>query len=387
MFKHFGPVPVVTEVLDPEDVTLSRNTMTEMFVAIEQDLLDAIAILPVSVSSSEVGRATKGAAHAVLGKVYLYWADLANDDAAIFNKAAEQLQEVVDLGAYDLVDDYKSLFDYGVKNPIESVFEIQKSNLYPSDWGWFEGIEGNGMVQLCGVRGLCSNHPEYIEGWGFMLPTQSLYDTYLSDDTYRRDASIITIQQLEDDIAAAGASCDVVVDITASNPIDYTGFWQEKIPNYKAYEGNNVNQGDPNLTKDDNIYSIRYADVLLMLAEALHRGSGADNLAMQYMDMVRERAVGPGNNFGTFRSTQDLMTEEGMTLLDAIRYERRVELALEGDRWFDLVRSGRANAQLFEGDPLRSGNFEEKHLWLPIALEETNIAPNLTEYPDPSLFQ
>ncbi len=386
LFKHFGPVPVVTDVLSPEDVNLERNTMTELFTAVESDLLDAIALLPISVSSNDTGRATKGAAQALLGKVYLYWADLANDDQARFALAAEQFGEVIDSGAFGLVEDFQELYDFGVKNPIESVFEIQKSNLFPSDWVWFEGIEGNGIIQLCGVRGLCPNHPDYIDGWGFMLPTQDLYDSYLSDDTYRRDVSIITVDELEQEVEANGGGCDVVVDLTQNNPEDYTGFWQEKFGNFKLYEGNNVNGGSPNLTKDDNIYSIRYADVLLMRAEALHRGSGQDNEAMQLIDQVRERAAGPDAT--SFRTSAEVMSDEGWSLLDLIWYERRAEFALEGDRWFDLVRSGRANGSLFAGDPIRGNNFNpDIHLWLPITLEETSVAPNLTQFPDASLFQ
>ena len=80
------------------------------------------------------------------------------------------------------------------------------------------------------------------------------------------------------------------------------------------------------------------------------------------------------------------MTDEGWSLLDLIWYERRAELACEGDRWFDLVR-GRANADLFEGDGDKAANFSEQHLWLPIALEETQIASGLTTYPDASLFE
>ena len=194
--------------------------------------------------------------------------------------------------------------------------------------------------------------------------------------------------QLANDIQEAGGSCDVVVDLTQSNPQDFTGYWQEKYANFKDYQGNNVNGGDPNLTKDDNIYSIRFADVLLMLAEAIHRGSGSDAEAMQYIDIVRERAAGPGDNTGSFRTAQMVMSQEGWSLQDLIWYERRAELALEGDRWFDLVRSGRATKSLFAGDNLREGNFDENiHLWLPIALQETTVAPNLTEYPDASLFQ
>jgi hypothetical protein len=386
LFKHFGPVPVITTLLSPEDTGLERNTMTEMFTAIEADLLDAVEILPISVSSNDTGRATKGAAQALLGKVYLYWADMDNDNTARFDLAAEQLRAVVNSGAYVLEDDYDSLFDFGVKNPAESVFEIQRTNLFPSDWGWFEGIEGNGIIQLCGVRGLCDGHPEYTAGWGFMLPTSSLYDTYFPDDSYRRDASIIDVPQLEEEVGPG--VCDVVLDLTESNPIDFTGYWQEKFGNYKGYDGNNINGGADPLTKDGNIYVIRYADVLLMLAEALHRGTGSDGEAMQYINEVRERGAGPGDNTGNYRTAQELMGQEGMSLQDVIWYERRIELALEGDRWFDLVRSDRATPTLFAGDNIRQPNFDPVNdLWLPITLEESSVAPSLTEYPDPSLFQ
>ncbi len=387
LFRHFGPIPVITRELAPSDTDLSRNTMTEVFTAIEQDLLDAVAVLPPTVASSEVGRATKGAAQALLGKVYLYWADLDGDDTGKFDKAAAQLQGVVQSGLYALEDDFVNLFAYNLKNPQESVFEIQKTNLFPSDWEWFEGIEGNGIVQLCGVRGLCDEHPDYQAGWGFMLPTQNLVNSFLSDDSYRMDAAILSVDEIAQDIADVEAICAAAVDETQSNPIDFTGYWQEKFPNFNAYQGNDVNGGNDNLTKDDNIYSIRYADVLLMLAEALHRGTGSDGEAMTYIDEVRERAAGPGDNSGNFRTANQLMSGEGWSLLEVIWYERRAEFAMEGDRWFDLVRSGRATASLFADDPLRGGNFNETHLWLPIALEELSVAPNLTEYPDASLFQ
>ncbi len=387
LFRHFGPIPVVETLLSPEQVDLSRNTMSEVFTSIVADLEAAIPLLPISTSSAEAGRATKGAAYALLGKAYLYWADLDNDDPAKFAKAAEALQQVVDFGTYQLEDDYQALFGLGVKNPTESVFEIQHTNLYTSDWGWFEGIDGNGIVQLCGVRGLCEAHPDYQEGWGFMLPTESMYNHFLNDDTYRRDVAIMDVAELETEIVNVGGSCAVVVDITQNNPTDYTGYFQEKYSNYKGYEGNNVNGGDPNLTKDANTYMIRYADVLLMLAEALHRSGGSDGEAMTYIDMVRERAAGPGDNTGNFKTASTVMGEQGWSLLDMIWYERRAELAMEGDRWYDLVRSGRLNSNLFSGDPIREPNFDDQDTWLPISLDETTVAPNLTTYPDASLFQ
>ena len=381
-FKFFGPIPVVTKVLTPEDNDLKRNTMSEVFQAIVKDLEEAIPILPATIDAADAGRATKGAALALLGKAYLYWADLDNDDQAKFQKAAENLQKVVDLGVYQLADDYKSLFGYNVKNTTGSIFEAQHTNQYPSDWSWLEGVDGNGIVQLCGIRGICDGHPDYKEGWGFMLATKSLHDHFLSDDAIRRDATLIT----EAEIAAGCGGSSAVGSVKAvSNLTDYEGYWNQKYANYKAYDGNNVNGGDPNLTKDANTYIIRYADVLLMLAEALHRGSGNDAKAKEYIDQVRKRASG---NKDDFRKADQVMSAEGWSLMDLVWYERRAELAMEGDRWFDLVRSGRAKSELFPDGDLRRSNFNEnEHLWLPIALEETTVAKNLTTYPDASLFQ
>ncbi len=399
LFKHFGPIPVVTTLLAPGESDLSRNTMDEVFEAITTDLEEAAAILPESLSSAEAGRASRGTALALLGKAYLYWADMDGDDPAKFDLAAQALQQVVDSGVYQLEDDFQSLFGFGVKNlETESVFEAQHSNLFPSDWVWFEGIDGNGIIQLCGIRGLCDNHPDYTAGWGFMLPTEKLYNHFKSDDTYRRDVAITTVAELNSEIVASGKSCDVVIDLTQNNLLDYTGFFQEKYANYKLYNGGeivegedtikvdaiNVNGGTLDLTKDGNTYIIRYADVLLMLAEALHRGSGSDAMAMEYIDIVRERAAGPGDNNGDFITTQESMSNNNWSLLEQIWYERRAEFAMEGDRWYDLVRSGRASADLFSDE--KAANFSDKHLWLPIALEELSVAPNLTEYPDASLF-
>ncbi len=388
LFKHFGPIAVIETLLSPEDINLERNTLSEVFESITSDLVEAVDVLPSTLSSSEIGRADKGAALALLGKAYLYWADFLNDDQAKFDLAAKYLQQVVDLDKYELEDDLQSLFNFNSKNTKESVFEIQHNSIHTSDWGWFEGIDGNGIVQLCGVRGLCSEHPTLEAGWGFMLVTPSLYNHFLDDDTYRRDVAITSEAELAMEIDTSGASCDVVVDLTQGNIIDHTGYWQEKYSNFKSHLGTNVNGGDPNLTKSNNTHPIRYADVLLMLAESLTRGTGSDGEAMAHIDVVRERAAGPGDNEGAFKTAQDIMSQEGWTLEELIQYERRAEFACEGDRWYDLVRTGRATADLFPDGDLRSGNFNvQQHLWLPLSFEETTVAPMLTTFPDESLFQ
>ncbi|HMQ01099.1 MAG TPA: RagB/SusD family nutrient uptake outer membrane protein, partial [Cyclobacteriaceae bacterium] len=325
------------------------------------------------------GRVTKGAAQALLGKAYLYWADLRNDDVALFNKAAEQLGNVIASNQYSLVDDFRQLFAFGAANTAESVFEIQYTNEVPADWGTpFEFINGNMIVQLCGIRGLCSNHPLYAEGWGFLLPTANLFNSFLSDDTYRRTAAIISQTEL------TLGGCNVIA--AAQNPADFQGYWQRKYANFKAYT--TPNGGEINVLKDANQPYIRYADVLLMYAEALVRGNGSQAEAMQAIDQVRERAVGPGDNTGNFRTAADLMADQNWTLLQVIWYERRAELAGEGDRWFDLVRSGRASANLWEPSDLRHVNFNPQEVFLPIPQREVDItAGGLSPYPDITLFQ
>lgn len=379
LFRTFGPMPIITSEPAPDDRSFTRNTMSEVFTQITSDLEAAIPLLPPSYPSTFAGRITKGAAQALLGKAYLYWADLKNDDTALFDKAAENLSDVIESGEYELLDDYTELYAFGAANSSESVFEIQYTNEIAADWNVpFYIINGNMIVQLCGIRGLCSDHPLYNEGWGFMLPTDDLYDSYLPDDLIRRNSAIISQTQL------VLEGCPVSAGV--QNAVDFEGYWQKKYANYKSYSP--PHGGDPNVQKDPNQPYIRYADVLLMYAEALIRGTGTASEAQTYIDMVRERAAGPGDNTGTFRTAADLMADEGWTLLEVIWYERRAELAGEGDRWFDLVRSGRASANLFAPSNPRNASFDDNDRFLPIPQRDLDIMNgNLKAYPDQSLFQ
>ena len=206
---------------------------------------------------------------------------------------------MVDLGLYQLVDDMQELYNFGARNTVESVFEIQH-NLWSSDWGWFEGRRQRHHSAVRHPRLVC-RPPRLRSRLGFHADFEGLWNHFLEDDTYRRDVAIVSEDELAQDLEDAGASCDPIIDITQNNPNDFTGYWQEKYSNYKAYAGTNVNGGNEHLTKAQNTHVFRYADVLLMLAEALHRGSGSDSEAMLHIDMVRERAAGPGDNGGSFR--------------------------------------------------------------------------------------
>jgi hypothetical protein len=369
LLRTFGPVPVVTITDFPEDYKFVRGSRNEVNDLITGDLRAAIPTLREEWTGAFTGRITKGAALAVLGKVYLYKADWDNDNPQYFDSAAYYLKQVKSLGdqgIYELVSEYSQIWEYRNENTKESVFEIQHSELSFADWTAASGehMDGNLMIQLCGVRGL-KNHSEYTAGWGFMLPTQELYDFFMPEDSIRRNASIITEQDLLNDGASWNKS--------DHNPNDYTGMWQKKYANFSEYQ---PTTGDPNVNKDRNMLIIRYADVLLMLAEAAHRGSnevGVDKYAL--VDMVRARALDHDND-GIYKTSAQLEAELG-SFLEVIWYERRAELALEGDRWFDLVRSGRANS-----DKL-GPNFGPEDMYLPCHAQETNASGGtITTFPD-----
>ena len=378
LFRMYGPIPVLTYIPEPDDKSIKRNTLSEVFTQITKDLEEAIPDLPVTNPSELAGRITKGAAEALLGKAYLYWADLKDDDVELFDLAAQHLNNVITSNTYSLLDDYAELYAFGAANTSESVFEIQYTNQVPASWtDPHPLIEGNLIVQLCGIRSLCSSHPTYKDGWGFMLPTTGLYDSFFADDVYRRNASIITVSEIL--LSGCGNPTN------DQNAVDFEGYWQQKYANYKGYT---APAGEINILKDANQPYIRYADVLLMYAEALVRSNGSTSDAMAAIDLVRERAKGPGDNTGNFRTAADLMSDEGWSLLEVIWYERRAELAGEGDRWFDLVRSGRADANLFDPSDLRNANFSTEDLYLPIPQKDVDFfGGGLTPYPDPSLFE
>lgn len=380
LFRMFGPVPAIDFLVDPSLYSLKRDNMSTVFGLIEKDLKEAIPLLPVSYPDEFAGRATKGAAQGLLGKAYLYWADLDNDDAGKFDMAAAQFEAVIQSGQYELLDDYAEIYGFRNDFSVESVFEISHSNLETVGWEWGDGISGNMMIQLCGVRGLCDGHPDYIAGWGFMLPTQDLVDSYLDDDIYRRDATVIDQAELSAD------DCDVA--LSEQNTQDWQGYWQQKYANFNGYD--TPLGGDINTVKDANQIYMRYADILLMHAEALVRGSGSEATAKEHINMVRERAKGPGNNTD-YRTVDQLIAAESSlsSVLDVVFYERRAEFAGEGDRWFDLVRRGEFGAGSFDdASDLRRGNYTVEDNYLPIAQAEIDATGGaLTAYPDASLFQ
>ncbi|MAD97202.1 MAG: RagB/SusD family nutrient uptake outer membrane protein [Flavobacteriaceae bacterium] len=336
LVKWFGDVPLAVDkrILFGDQFEIDRTPKAQVYAQIEADLIAAAAVLPAV--QAEVGRATKGAAQALLGKAYLYQNK--------FDEAAAVLDNLISTGPYDLVADYATIFEEAGENNIESVFEVQYSELEGAGFGCLQCSEGNVAVGFQGIRAYVG--PEFSSGFSFSVPVQDAYDAFEPGDL-RRDVAILDIDAWA---TATGA--------TFGTGYEHTGYFNRKyIPRKRSASA----QGDRNLTNPNNYRAIRFADVLLMAAEAHNRKSSPDDTkALMYLNRVRERAFGgPGNN----------LTSTGSTLTENIWNERRVELVGEGHRFFDLVRTGKA-AQAIPG--FQAG----KHELFPIPLIEIQLAGN-----------
>lgn len=330
LVKWFGDVPfsVDKRIQFGDQFELDRTPKAEIYAQLESDLIFASQNLPLSWEESETGRATKGSADALLGKIYLYQEK--------FSDAAGAFEQVI-AGPYDLVSDYNTIFEQEGENNIESVFEVQYTDKEGAGFGCLQCSEGNVAVGFNGIRNYSG--PVFDSGFSFNVPTQEAADQYEEADL-RKDVAIL-------DIVAWSAENGS----TYAEGYEHTGFYNRK---YIARQGD-LNTGDANLTNPNNYRAIRLADVLLMAAEAYNRGGLDDSKALLYLNRVRVRAGLPETN------------ETGTALTSLIYQERRLELLGEGHQFFDLVRTGRA-AQEIQG--FTSG----KHELFPIPSIEIELA-------------
>lgn len=333
--KWFGDIPL------PVDVRVSfgsvqdygREPQANVYAQIESDLEFAASVLPDS--WDEQGRVTKGAAQSLLGKVLIFQGKNL--------QAATILDQVIESEVYDLYNDYNTLFTQVGENNIESIFEVQYSNIQGAGFGCLQCSEGNVMVGFSGIRGY--NGPTYASGFSFNVPVQDLVDQYTPNDARLR-ATIMDIEAYKSEQEAQGEVVSYGVGW------EHTGYYNHKyIPRTgEAFQ-------DPNLTNSTNYRSIRFSDVLLLAAEA-HNATGNDDKALEYVNRVRARA-----------ELNDLVSTGGI-LEQEIQQERRLELAGEGHRFFDLVRRGEAADKI-------EGFVVGKHELFPIPLVEINVAGNI----------
>jgi len=333
LVKWFGPIPIKPnarfEVGD--ETSIPRSPVEEVYSYIEEDLLLSLESLPLDVL--EKGRVSSGAAKSLLGKVYLYQNK--------FEFAANVLDEVIDSNVYGLEPNYGMIFENDGENGMGSVFEVQYTDLEGAGFDCFQCSEGNIAVGFNGIRQY--NGPLFDSGFSFNVLTQSLVDAFEIGDI-RKEVAVLDI---EDWASKTGA--------TYGTGYEHTGYFNRK---YIARKGDS-NIGDQNLTNPNNYRAIRYADVLLMAAEAHARKSSPDNLkSNSYLNMVRSRA---------FSDNISQISLSGEALVDAIFNERRVEFAGEGHRFFDLVRTGKAQDFI-------DGFVINKHEIFPVPLQEIQFS-------------
>ncbi|MFK7780974.1 RagB/SusD family nutrient uptake outer membrane protein [Psychroserpens sp.] len=333
LVKFFGDVPLYVDgrISIEDSQSIDRTPKAEVYARLESDLLSAIQNLPWQ--QAQGGRVTKGAALALLGKIYLY------QDK--FDEAAITLDQVINSGQYQLVEDFSTIFLNSNENNIESVFEVQYFGGEGGSFDCFQCVEGNIAVGFMGPRFSGGDFAPFEFGFAFNPPTQELFNAYSVNDT-RRDATILDM----DAFVAERPN----VTFSFGNTLDYTGYYNKK---YIPYAEGNLN--DPNLTHSNNYRAIRYSDVLLMAAEAFNRGGINDMKARDYVNMVRDRA-----------GLDDIQTS-GDNLTQDIFKERRLELAGEGHRFFDQVRTGQTST---------IPGFTPRNVLFPIPRIEIELAGN-----------
>lgn len=349
LVRQYGGVPLrLDPTSSPEEAkSKGRASVDEVYAQIITDLSTAAELLPAKYPAAEAGRATAGAARTVLGKVYL--------TQKKYTEALTELRKVQGLG-YSLMAKYADIFSPSNKNNSESIFEIQYLGTQPSlasnfmyqfaPWNSLSIVTGDAGTTLGG-------------GNGWNVPTQDMIDAYEPGDL-RKDISL------------------------ATGFTDLSGKFQPN-PYVKKYNHGFVDRG----RTDDNFPLLRYADVLLMIAECLNeQGFAANGEAFSLLNQIRERAQLKPKTAGNTDPILSVDTQEAFR--QALFQERRVELAFENHRWYDLVRSGKAvdvmNAhgkkEMIGKITVPAGSYQVNaaKLLLPIPQREINL-DNLTQNP------
>ena len=304
LVRFFENIPLLTATIKgPSEYNQSQNIPEEVYNKISEDLIEAMADLPSSILPHENGRVTKWAAQGLLARAFLFYngtygADL-NAGSETVNKSLVlgHLEDLIDNSGHGLHSDYGELFTIDQEFGIESVFEISHGD-NPAwwDWGYLRGSEGNLAAQMQGPR--VTGSQNWNRGWSFAPVSQNLIDAMSGDP--RLQHTVVMENELDGNLIKG---------------YQHTGYYSRKYSSDAEHWGSD---GQFEHNRTCNFRVIRYSDVLLMAAEL---GSVR---AQDYLDMVRARVGLPS---------------VAPTLENIIK-ERRIELALEGVRYFDVLRRG-----------------------------------------------
>ena len=345
LVRAWGEVPLVTTSIPP--LHMGKAPKTDIYSLIISDLQYADKHLKKrsEQNSSDKGRATQGASEALLAKVYLFQNDFIN--------AEKYALKVIQSNEYSLEQRFLDANGVNGNNGVESVFEIGALGV--------EDYEGGGAqyANTQGVRGTPNR------GWGFNRPSIDLRKSFEPGDP-RLKGTIIDLGDTLDGVYIKGDPDPINDPVVIVKGIGDT-------VNIQCYNRKVWTPGKDTPTQwGHHRRLIRYADVLLTAAEALNENGKPAN-ALIYLNLVRARARG-----GNISILPDVTITDKNLLRDKILLERRHELAMEGQRFWDLVRTGKAPSIL---GPL--GFIAGKHEVLPIHQSEIDISQgSLTQNPN-----
>lgn len=370
--NNFQVVPVITEPSqDESDYYAETATQEVLWQQIFDDFQQAKNLLPLSYQdvngpdAGQVGRATKGAAAGMLGKALLFREQ--------WQAAADEFEEVVGYGVYALMEDYGDNFSPLSENNQESLFEVQFAT--PDQVGGtsynYGGEPNANWMQVSSV-----GHTYAMDGYGYsdFLPTRWLYNAYKSEMTVDGNVDprlLVTISSYEPTASDADNMVYGVPWPHAEDAIYPGKYTHEGIPGYTTESQGSVERSDINYR------ILRYADILLMHAEALNELNRTGE-AYTFIQQVRDRA-----NLPNLATVKPNLTQAEMR--DQIAHERALEFAIESIRIHDLIRWGwfydpEKLAELREHDA-EFANWSPGKEYLPIPQRELDINPNLETNP------
>ncbi|HEY0110565.1 MAG TPA: RagB/SusD family nutrient uptake outer membrane protein [Fibrella sp.] len=343
LVRVYGDVPKVeTQLSVSEAYTLGRAPMQEIYDLIVADLKFAEANLPVTYAAVDKGRVTVGGAKGLLAKVYMTMAGYPLKKGAPYYALAEaKALEVINMPQYALVADYKTLFDVTKKNSTESLFEVQ----------YKKGGTGTGSPWNNDFAPRFSNKEVVLVGdkSGFNAPTPSISAAYEAGDPRK------AISMSDGYVSAPGGKAINEKYVKKYYDVSFAGS-----------------------DNDNNWIELRLADIYLLYAEALVRQGKQSDLALTYLNKIRQRARNSTGGSPTVLPDYKPFSSETNFLL-AIENERRVELAFENHRWFDLVRTERAKAVMSQEQKEQTGfspsAWSDNMLLFPIPLQVIQSNP------------
>jgi len=342
LVRAFGEVPKIDfSIENAEEANIPKSPASEIYTLIDDDLTAAAEHLPREWSPVYIGRLTWGAARALHARTYMMRSD--------WNNMYTASTQVMQSGLYDLNTPYNQIFRETGENSSESVFELQ-ATATASQPG--SNDIGSQFAQVQGVRGA----GEWNLGWGWNTPTENLADAFEAGDPRKDETLLYFIKTGED------PSSIPVNQPYGEKPIanaDVVNAYYNK----KAYTNPSMRATYTRGGYWFNIRIIRYSDVVLMAAESANELGRTDE-ALQYLEMVRARARGTNSAI-----LPEVTTTDQGELRDAIRHERRVELGMEFDRFYDLVRWGIAREVLHAAG--KTG-YQDKHELLPLPQNEVD---------------